>query len=337
MFHSARLKLTAWYLAIIMLVSLTFSFIIYRNLVSEVERFEKVQRLRIERNLEERWIAPFHLPVPIASPELIEETKQRIFIRLLILNGSILFLSGVFGYVLAGKTLNPIKEMVEEQNRFISDASHELRTPLTALKSSFEVYLRDKNKTVVEADSLIKDGLEEVNNLNLLTDSLLQLAQYKKTPEKIKFEPLDTKDLLNEVVRRIEPLARQKKITLDYQVKNTKVRGNKYSLIDLFSIILDNAIKYSTKNSRITIKVEERDGFAEIVIRDQGIGISAKDLPHIFDRFYRSNTARSKSLVNGYGLGLAIAREITQIHHGSIKVLESSKKGTTFAIYLPKG
>ena len=337
MFHSARLKLTTWYLAIIMFVCLTFSFIIYSNLVSEVERFEKVQRLRIERNLEERWIAPFHLPVPIASPELIEETKQRIFIRLLVLNGSILFLSGVLGYMLAGKTLNPIKEMVDGQNRFISDASHELRTPLTTMKSSFEVYLREKNKTTAEANLLIKEGLEEVNNLNKLADSLLQLAQYKKPSEKIKFEHLNVKDLFNEVVRRIEPLAKRKKITFDYQVKNFRVMGNKYSLIDLFSIILDNAIKYSPKNSQVKIKTKEREGTVEISISDHGAGIETKDLPYIFDRFYRADTARSKNLTNGYGLGLAIAREITQKHRGSIKVLQTSNKGTTFAIYLPKG
>ena len=150
MFNSARLKLTAWYLLGIMCISILFSSIIYRGLMSEVNRFEQIQRFRFERRLEEGEIVPktiiFKLPPPIpGSQELIEETEKRILIMLITVNAGIFIISGLLGYVLAGRTLKPIKEMMDEQNRFISDASHEFRTPLTSLKSGFEVFLRNKH------------------------------------------------------------------------------------------------------------------------------------------------------------------------------------------------
>src|SRR3989344_3853916 len=129
MFKSARLTLTAWYLAIIMVISIAFSLMIYRVLLIEVIRFERAQRVRIERRMQF-----FNSPIPV-SLELIEEIKQRLIFRLFMVNIGIMVISGGLGYFLAGRTLKPIKEMVDEQNRFISDASHELRTPLTSLKS----------------------------------------------------------------------------------------------------------------------------------------------------------------------------------------------------------
>ncbi|TAL64214.1 MAG: hypothetical protein EPN88_11370, partial [Bacteroidetes bacterium] len=166
MFHSARLKLTAWYLLFIMFISLFFTVVIYRVLTGELERFARIQRFRMERHLytDEYVPLPSNLP-PIIELELIEETKKRLMVVLAGINGGILILFGVLGYFLAGRTLRPIQEMVDEQNQFISDASHELRTPLTSLKSSMEVYLRDRHPTMREAKSLMNEGIDEVNKL----------------------------------------------------------------------------------------------------------------------------------------------------------------------------
>ena len=107
---------------------------------------------------------------------------------LIIVNSGILILSGGMGYVLSGLTLKPIKDMMDEQNRFISDASHELKTPLTSLKIAFEVYLRGKNPTPQETKTLITESIDEVNKLQSLSESLLQLAQYEKPQEKMVFK-----------------------------------------------------------------------------------------------------------------------------------------------------
>src|SRR3989304_6174610 len=132
MFKSARLKLTAWYLAIIMLISVLFSLVIYQGATLELRRMERIQHFRQESSESFRR---FSMPAFVLAPEVVEETKQRIRLALVTINLMILAASGAVGYFLAGRTLKPIQEMVDEQNRFITDASHELRTPLTSLRS----------------------------------------------------------------------------------------------------------------------------------------------------------------------------------------------------------
>ena len=151
MFQKTRIKLTAWYLLIIMLVSISFSAVIFKMLTAELDRLEHVEILRIQRQ--------FPPPPLLLDPETIEEVKGRLLLRLLSVNLFILAGSALAGYFLAGRTLRPIAEMIEEQNRFISDASHELRTPLTALKSEIEVNLRNKNMTLVESKNLLRSNL----------------------------------------------------------------------------------------------------------------------------------------------------------------------------------
>ncbi len=173
MFERTRLKLTAWYLLIIMFVSISFSFIIYKVSTNEFERFAKKQKSRIEYRMQN-----FNPPPPpiTLDPDLIVEVKKRILFLLAEINLFILITAGGLGYVLAGRTLKPIAAMVEEQNRFISDASHELRTPLTALKTSMEVNLRDKNLTLESAKKILNHNIEQVDKLQTLSDNLLELA-----------------------------------------------------------------------------------------------------------------------------------------------------------------
>lgn len=342
MFHSARLKLTAWYLLIIMAISLSFSAVIYKVLITEVDRFARMQRLRIERRIREGEFFPpeMHLrgtlpSVAIMDPELVEETKKRLIFMLFLVNGGILILSGGLGYVLAGRTLQPISEMLDEQNRFISDASHELRTPLTSLKSAMEVNLRNKQLTLKDSRTLITESIEEVDKLQLLSDELLQLAQYQKPQVQIKFSKLKPEDAVKQAIQKVKIMAKQKNIPLQQKIQDIEIEGNKDELIKLLTILLDNAIKYSANEKSILVTANKTDSSVEIVIKDQGIGIDKKDLPHIFDRFFRADSARSKTDTIGYGLGLSIAKKIVEIHHGSITVDSELQKGTTFIIRLP--
>lgn len=179
MFINARIKLTAWYLLIIMAVSLSLSAIIYRIQLSEIQRVEFAFRTRLGQRLEaNRGLGP--MASLISDPEVLEEAKNRITISLVFLNAGIFVVSGGLGYFLAGRTLRPIQEMLDEQSRFVSDASHELKTPITSLKSAFEVYLRNSKPTLPKSKILIRESLEETNKLQALTESLLQLARYKK-------------------------------------------------------------------------------------------------------------------------------------------------------------
>ncbi len=334
MFHSARIKLTAWYLFIIMLISISFSAAMYRVLSSELDRVQKVQKLRVEHRLPERcWIIPPHSP--LLDPDLIAETKNRLLLILIGVNGAILGAAGVAGYFLAGRTLRPIKQMIDEQNRFVTDASHELRTPLTALKSEIEVNLRDKNLTLTQAKKLLESNLEEVNNLQTLSDGLIKLTQYQKGDNGLTVGDVSLAALINEAVKKVTHAAKIKYIAIVDATADYIFEGNKPTLIELFIILLDNAIKYSPKQTKIRLTSEKIDDQIFIHITDQGIGIDAEDIPHIFDRFYRTDKSRTKSHAQGYGLGLSIAKQIVDKHNGSIKVQSKPNKGTTFSIQIP--
>lgn len=343
MFNSARLQLTAWYLLIIMGISILFSGIIYKLLMHEFDRFEKAQRFRIQRGMaESEMITPEGVRIKLIIPphmainsELIDETSKRIIVMLVFMNGGILIISGLLSYFLAGRTLQPIKDMMDEQNRFIGDASHEIRTPLTSLKSAFEVFLRDKKATVQEAKEIVTESIDEVNKLQSLSDALLQLAQYEKPNGHTKFKKLKLNEVIEEAIQKVKPIAQEKHVTIFYEKLAVTLEGNIYGLTDLFVILFDNAIKYSAINSTVTVTTRKVDGTVKVVVQDEGIGIDEEDIPHIFDRFYRADKARTKKLGNGYGLGLAIAKKIIQRHKGSITVKNNQKKGVSFVITLP--
>jgi signal transduction histidine kinase len=235
MFIKTRIKLTLWYLLIIMLVSSMFSVIIYRILSFEIERFENLQRIRIERRIPQ-MVPPFQLPQP--TPELINETEHRILLMLVFVNCGIFVFAGLLGYILAGKTLAPIKEMMDEQNRFISDASHELRTPLTSLKSAFEVYMRSKTPTVTEAKTLASESIVEVNKLQSLSESLLNLAQYEKPNGSMQFATVDLSKTIRGAIKKVESKAKQKNIRISATFQNIPVQGNSNTVMKKGQFIL---------------------------------------------------------------------------------------------------
>lgn len=333
MFKSARIKLTVWYLLIIMVISGAFSAIIYQVSTAEMDRFVEVQRFRIERRFGDQ-----NLPSPeiiMIEPELITEAKQRIVTGLLIINGVILVTAGGAGFFLAGKTLAPIEKMLEEQNRFVADASHELRTPLTALKCSLEVFLREKKPKIVEAKEVASEGVVQVNRLQKLSDSLLQLAQVQKNGSQTKMEKVSLKKIAGGAIAKILPMAKTKKIEIGGMTEEVSILGNFDNLTELLVILLDNGIKYSPEGGKINLEVKKLEREVKITVKDEGIGIGKEELPHIFDRFYRADSARNKDKADGYGLGLAIAKKIVEEHGGKIEAESEIGKGSQFTVILP--
>lgn len=318
-----------------MVISIAFSIVIYRVSTLELERLSRLQRFRFERRIQEWPDFDTHPLPPIIEPELIEETKRRLALNLLLINTGILVVSGGMGYFLSGKTLRPIKEMMDEQNRFVADASHELRTPLTSLKSEIEVSLRDKNLTGNEVRKLLQSNLEEVNNLQALSDNLIKLTQYQKKTNGLAVAKISLVLVVDEAIKKITSLAKKKKVTVVNKIIDFTFEGNFQLLSELFTIFLDNAVKYSPENARVNLTSEKSDGHIVVKITDQGMGIDEKDLPHIFDRFYRADRSRVKTSVPGYGLGLSIAKQIIDRHQGSVKVQSKPNKGTTFTVQLP--
>ena len=348
MFHSARIKLTFWYLVIIMLVSGFFSLIVYRGFTKELGRGFRFQALHTapERRVvvQERngffRILPFMIyPDEIAPEEFVEIinlAKRRFALQLLIINGGILFLAGTAGYFLAGKTLQPIEVMVDEQKRFVADASHELRTPLTSIKTEVEVALRDKKLKLVDAKELLKSNLTEIDKMNYFSDNLLALSRYEASGRDLSMEDVDLAEAVRQAIERNAPQAREKKISIKEDLSAVTVKGNPQSLVELISILINNAIKYSPEGKEVRVSVRIKGKKAVIEVRDQGIGISEKEIPHIFDRFYRADSSRNKTIVDGYGLGLSIAKSIVDAHKGEIKVESEVGKGSRFIVVLPR-
>lgn len=332
MFHSTRLKLTAWYLLLIMLISFIFSVVIFVDVNRELVRFEHFQELRQERIREQFGDTQMPTETNPYDEQLVYEARSRLIASLVVLNICILAVAGVAGYFLAGRTLNPIKKAVEDQSRFIGDASHELKTPLTTLRSEIEVYLMGKKRTLSESDAILKSNLEEVIRLQGLTDNLMRLATLE-SPE-VSFEKVEILHVIDGAIKSVQAVAREKKISIQNKASKVNVTGNSKSLTQLFTILLDNAIKYSNKNTKIVIRSNVFGGVATIKVSDQGIGIAEDELEKIFDRFYRVDKSRNSSDVPGYGLGLSIAKEIVTMHNGAISCT-SSAKGSTFIVELP--
>lgn len=315
-----------------MIISLSFSAIIYQLINLEMNRFANSQRNRIEKSLFVNQGPNSPRPVVLIDNDLINESQNRLLINLGIINGIIFLISGSLSYFLAGLTLHPIQEMTEDQKRFISDASHELRTPITALKAMFEVSLRDPKLDLDESKKIIKEGISQTDQLKVLSDSLLELSHLNNNGSSFELKLTSIKEIMADSIKKIKSNADKKKIVIKAQFINSKVTVDSQKIQELFLILLDNAIKYSPKASTIKFIAVKKNKHLIVKIIDQGIGISQKDLPHIFDRFYRADNARTKNSSSGYGLGLSIAKKITDQHHADISVVSSPKGGSTFSV-----
>lgn len=331
------LKLTAFYLLITIAISIIFSLALYKIATRELIFGFRRQR----RFLQEIPLDRLQEGFPFNSAK-IESFQKREFnqIKTGIIKNLILFnliIWGGFGglsYLLAAKTLSPIREMIKRQENFVSDASHELRTPLAAMRTEIEVALRDKKLTLKGAKDLLRSNIEEINKLEKLSGALLTLANYDRLNAP-KFEKISLKEIIKEAYRRIRNIAESKKIKIIQKIPDIKIKGNYESLVELIVIILDNAIKYSNSGSQIKISAFRGRKGNVIEIEDKGIGIKSSQLPYIFDPFYRADVSRSRVKTPGYGLGLAIAKRIVELHKGSISVKSKLGEGSIFTIVLP--
>lgn len=326
MFHSAALKLTLWYLAIIIALSVTLSVIIYNLSRNEIITNDRRQNFFLNDRLPTRNFDSYNK----LRDQDVAEALSRLRGSLAVFNLMIFIVGGAASYALARRTLEPIEESLEAQKRFTGDASHELRTPLTVMQTENEVALRNPKLTQKAAVNQLKSNLEEIAKLKQLADGLLRLASYDNNLT--LSEKVDLSVVVDEAVERWRKVARLKKIDLSVDVPKVEVRGDQESLIELTSVLVDNAIKYSDPDSTVKISTLAKNKNVMLSIADSGRGIDARDLPKIFERFYQSESSRSGQ--QGYGLGLSIAKRIVEIHNGSIGVSSAPGKGSTFTVHL---
>jgi two-component system OmpR family sensor kinase len=232
------------------------------------------------------------------------------------------------------KTLARLEETLDRQRRFVADASHELRTPLTSIHSYAQMLeewaLRDP-QIGPESVAAIKRESERMKDL---IENLLQLA---RGDEGMKLHLKDNN--LTEVVEEAAESARAAvngKVLIEDPTPKQGVSAvfDRERLRQAISILLDNAVKYTPEGGRVTMKIVEGDGSVGVEVSDTGIGIPEDQIPHLFERFYRAEEARS---TEGLGLGLSIARQIAEDHEGSIEVRSKLREGSTFIIRIPRG
>ena len=235
-------------------------------------------------------------------------------------------------------TINQMMERLEESfqklSRFTADAAHELRTPLAALKGETEVLLSRKRSSEDYQEALT-NNLERLDFLTKLVNDLLILSQADEGKASLKIENLNFSELLKELYEAFNIVAMQKKISFTFSApEEALINGDSIKLKQLFSNLIDNAIKYTSDGGTISLIVQPGKDQVTVVLKDTGIGIPSDDLPHIFDRFYRVDTSRSR-LSGGVGLGLSICQWIVKAHHGTIDVKSQPHQGTTFTVTLP--
>ncbi len=336
MFKSARIKLTAWYLLIIMAITLFFSTSMYTGVAIATDRALRMHERRLELRLQEfpRFANPpqgFQTPL---NEETAREIKLRTINMLLVVNVVILVVSGGLSYLLAGITLKPIEEMIHKQKKFVADAAHELKTPLAAMKTHLEVNLRNKKLNTPKAKAIIKSTIEDLDSLTLLTNSLLEQSKYQNNGATQKEEFL-LKPVLQKVATQFGQKAKEKNLGIEVEAENLSITANKRAITELITILVDNAIKFNRAGGDVKIKANTKDNHIIISVTDTGIGIAKKDLPYIFDRFYKADSSRSKDEHDGFGLGLSIAQEIVKNHKGELSVASNVGEGSTFTVKLP--
>ena len=314
LFVSANLKLAGWYLLILMTVSLLFSTIIFQVTRSELGD-------RLHGFVSEQQTSAIDQQ-PLGSKQLDIATNN-LLVSLGYLNLVVLLAGGAGAYLLARWTLKPIERAHESQSQFVSNASHQLRTPLAIMKAETELALSDSHTSNASFRSTLESNLEEINHL---TDVSIMLLELSKTESDLQLqsEQFDLVELVNSMV-----IDRQesKRITVNAPEK-LLISLHHVAVQELFSIVIDNALNHSPKNSPILLKLRTSKNQIVCTIANDG-HISEQDLSHIFERFYRG---RQKS--GNYGLGLPLAKQLSKTLGGSISV-KNSKKRITFTILLP--
>jgi len=237
------------------------------------------------------------------------------------------------------ETLNEMLARIERAFRrisqFTADASHEFRTPVTLMRTRAELALR-RPRTESEYRETVEQMHEELLRTSELIERLMVLARADSGVEALQFKTTDLADIVRTIVEQAHTFAEAKKLKLRSEIPTQAflIEADSDFLKRLLLILIDNAVKYTPEGGMITVALTPQAATAEVTVTDTGIGIAEAELPNIFERFYRTDKARSRES-GGAGLGLAIAKWIVEAHRGSISVSSTAGSGSSFILRLP--
>lgn len=268
----------------------------------------------------------------IASELVILRNLIVTFLLVALISMGIIFLISLF---FANRAIAPLEEAWEKQRRFVADASHELKTPLTTINTNVDVLLSHQDHTIGEEAKWLGYIQSEAQRMTKLTNELLYLAKVDASENTMLYSRTCFSDLAESILLTMEAVIYEKDIALDYHIApQVFVYGNGEQLKQLVMILLDNAIKYTPNQGRISLNLTTEPGFAQLQVRNTGEGIKKEDMEHIFDRFYRADQSRARES-GGHGLGLSIAHAIVHEHKGKIKVDSALGQWTCFKAEIP--
>lgn len=285
-----------------------------------------------------RFVAPdrrVFVAVAAADTEELEDEYANLITVVSVALGLALVAVGAGGYILARRASEPIDHSFEQMRRFMADAAHELRTPIAFLRAQSDITLERDRPAKEYADALREVG-SEAARIGTIVDDLFTLARADAGERRLERAAIYLDDVVLDAVVKARPLALMRGVDLDIaEFEESPMIGDARLLGQLVRIVIDNAIKYTPNGGSVTLAVVSREGHNLLTVSDTGIGISAAELPRIFDRFYRTPDARSAS--DGAGLGLSIAQWIAAAHNGQFDVASTPRVGTRVAVTLPAG
>jgi signal transduction histidine kinase len=333
-FQKTRLRFTGIYILILFILFHFFIISFFFVLQQEEQKYTK--------NINVHWEKK-QVIIPSETVTVIELEMQKnmpnaeniirlhnIFVNTLkhwmvLIEGVFLIVGSILSYILAGKTLNPIKKREKKQKQFLTDVTHELKNPLSALKTSLEIAKTQTKWRQGEVQELCSDLESEISRLSKLTEDLLVLEQKKGK----KWKHTSPTISIQENIERLSSFAKQRNIHIETHFSECNIQIPQKAFEHVIFNLLHNAIKFSHPNGEIHISLQ-KTGILQI--QDFGIGISQKDIPYIFHRFYKSDSSRTFTEDNGSGLGLSIVKKICHEQGWNISVQSTDTEGTIFRI-----
>ncbi len=278
----------------------------------------------------------------IALADLTEE-KENIYFQLIMYVLAALMAFGML-YIMAEymseRAVAPIKHCMEEQSRFVADASHELKTPLTVILANMDIMLANPEMAAEEQHKWLKSTKEEAQMMTGLVTDMLSLSRTegKEARNAMNYQSVNFSDLVDDVMLSAESLAYERKITLKSEIQsNLTVVADYGKMRQVVMILVDNALKYTKPGGNISVTLKNAEKNVVLTVYDDGEAIPEERRQNIFDRFFRVEDSRQKTDLSpgGYGLGLPIAKNITDAHNGKLYLDYSDETGTCFVVTLP--
>ncbi|MBO0724479.1 MAG: heavy metal sensor histidine kinase [Blastocatellia bacterium] len=291
-------------LPVVVAIAIAGGYLLMRRALRPVDEITQSAERITSRNLSER------LPAPKTGDEI-----ERLSVGL-------------------NRMIARLDESFQHIHRFSADASHELRTPLTILRGELEAATQQPQITH-ELRETLGSALEETERLSRIVESLMAIARLDAGEAKMERARFDLAELTSSTTDQMRLLAEDKDIALRCEAKQqVRVEGDRSRLKQVIVNLVDNAIKYTPAGGHVGVKVYASNGFGALEVNDNGVGIPAEALPHIFERFYRVDKARSRQM-GGAGLGLSITKAIVTAHGGQVRVESIEGKGSRFLVELP--